>query len=288
MSLPEKMKQFHTPAAMQAWSDQQRRDGFKLAVVPTMGALHDGHLRLIDVARERCDGVIVTIFVNPIQFNRPDDFSKYPRTIDDDADQCRARGVHALYLPTPEVMYPEGYETYVHPGSLADPLCGGGRPGHFKGVTTVVAKLFNATLPHQAIFGEKDFQQLAIIRRMTRDLDFPIEIVGVPTVREPDGLAMSSRNVRLLPEDRTAAVCIPRSIEAVKVAVAGGERSAAVLAGIAAQEIGHERRARIEYLDVRDPDTLQPVHVLRRPTLMAFAVWFGDVRLIDNVVLQPG
>ena len=166
------------------------------------------------------------------------------------------------------------------------PLCGAGRPGHFRGVTTVVSKLFNATAPHFGVFGQKDFQQLAIIRRMTKDLDFGIEIVGVPTVREPDGLAMSSRNVRLKPEDRVAAVCIPRAIEHVRVAVAEGERSAAVLAGIAAQEIGHERRARIEYLDVRDPDTLQPVHHLRRATLMAFAVWFGDVRLIDNVVLE--
>lgn len=280
------MKQFHTPMAMRAWSNQQRRDGFRLAVVPTMGALHEGHLKLIDVAHEHADGVIVTIFVNPIQFNRTDDFAKYPRTIDDDADKCRGRSVHALYLPTAEVMYPQGYETYVHPGELADPLCGAGRPGHFRGVTTVVSKLFNATTPDVGVFGQKDFQQLAIIRRMTIDLDFGVEIVGMPTVREPDGLAMSSRNVRLKPEDRIAARCIPSSIEAVKRAVADGERSAAVLAGIAAQEIGHERRARIEYLDVRDPDTLQPVHHLRRATLMAFAVWFGDVRLIDNVVLE--
>lgn len=280
------MKQFHTPMAMRAWSNQQRRDGFRLAVVPTMGALHEGHLKLIDVAHEHADGVILTIFVNPIQFNRTDDFAKYPRTIDDDADKCRGRGVHALYLPTAEVMYPQGYETYVHPGELADPLCGAGRPGHFKGVTTVVSKLFNATTPDVGVFGQKDFQQLAIIRRMTIDLDFGVKIVGMPTVREPDGLAMSSRNVRLKPEDRIAARCIPSSIEAVKRAVAEGERSAAVLAGIAAQEIGHERRARIEYLDVRDPDTLQPVHHLRRATLMAFAVWFGDVRLIDNVVLE--
>lgn len=280
------MKQFHTPMAMRAWSNQQRRDGFRLAVVPTMGALHEGHLKLIDVAHEHADGVILTIFVNPIQFNRTDDFAKYPRTIDDDADKCRGRGVHALYLPTAEVMYPQGYETYVHPGELADPLCGAGRPGHFQGVTTVVSKLFNATTPDVGVFGQKDFQQLAIIRRMTIDLDFGVEIVGMPTVREPDGLAMSSRNVRLKPEDRIAARCIPSSIEAVKRAVAEGERSAAVLAGIAAQEIGHVRRARIEYLDVRDPDTLQPVHHLRRATLMAFAVWFGDVRLIDNVVLE--
>ena len=280
------MKQFHTPMAMRAWSNQQRRDGFRLAVVPTMGALHEGHLKLIDVAHEHADGVIVTIFVNPIQFNRTDDFAKYPRTIDDDADKCRGRSVHALYLPTAEVMYPQGYETYVHPGELADPLCGAGRPSHFRGVTTVVSKLFNATTPDVGVFGQKDFQQLAIIRRMTIDLDFGVEIVGMPTVRVPDGLAMSSRNVRLKPEDRIAARCIPSSIEAVKRAVADGERSAAVLAGIAAQEIGHERRARIEYLDVRDPDTLQPVHQLRRATLMAFAVWFGDVRLIDNVVLE--
>jgi pantoate--beta-alanine ligase len=280
------MKQFHTPAAMQAWSDTERMGGHRIAVVPTMGALHDGHLQLIDVAREHADRVIVTIFVNPIQFNRNDDFAKYPRTIDDDANLCRARGVNALYLPTTEVMYPDGFETYVNPGTLADPLCGSGRPGHFRGVTTVVTKLFTATKPHVGVFGQKDFQQLAIIRRMAVDLDFGIEIVGMPTVREDDGLAKSSRNVRLSPTERIAARCIPRALDAARAAVAAGERSAAVIAGIAAQEIGHEPLARIEYLDVRNPDTLQPVHHLDGPTLLATATWVGDVRLIDNVVLE--
>jgi pantoate--beta-alanine ligase len=281
------MKQFHTPAAMQQWSLAERAAGHRIAVVPTMGALHEGHLTLIDEAKHHADRVIVTLFVNPIQFNRPDDFSKYPRTVDDDAAQCRARGVAALYLPTPEVMYPPGYETYVHPGSLADYLCGAGRPGHFRGVTTVVTKLFNATQPHAAVFGQKDFQQLAIIRRMTVDLDFPVEVIGVPTVREADGLAMSSRNVRLSPVERQAAACIPRALKAAEAAVRAGERSAAVIAGLAAQEIGHEPLARIEYLDVRDPSTLESVHHLHGPTLLATATWVGDVRLIDNIVLEP-
>jgi pantoate--beta-alanine ligase len=272
---------------MQAWSYAERVAGRRVAVVPTMGALHEGHLHLIDIAHEHAMRVIVTIFVNPIQFNRTDDFAKYPRTIDDDADQCRAKGVGALYLPTAEVMYPTGYETYVVPGTLADPLCGSGRPGHFRGVTTVVSKLFNATQPQVAVFGQKDFQQLAIIRRMTIDLDFPIEIVGVPTVREADGLAMSSRNVRLSPAERIAARCIPRGLDAAAAAVHDGERSAAVIAGIAAQQIGQEPLARIEYLDVRDPDTLQPVHHIDGPTLLATATWVGDVRLIDNVILEP-
>lgn len=279
------MKQFHTPKAMQAWSDAERIAGHRVVVVPTMGALHHGHLQLVETAKQHGDRVIVTIFVNPIQFNRNDDFAKYPRTVDDDAAQCRAAGVHALYLPTTEVMYPDGYETYVVPGALGDPLCGAGRPGHFRGVTTVVTKLFMATRPHAAVFGQKDFQQLAIIRRMTTDLDFGIEVIGMPTVREADGLAMSSRNVRLSPTDRVAARCIPRALDAAKAAFARGERSAAVIAGIAAQEIGHEPLARIEYLDVRDPDTLQPVHHIDGPTLLATATWVGDVRLIDNVLI---
>ena len=281
------MKQFHTPSAMQHWADEQRRAGHRIAIVPTMGALHEGHLHLIDIAHQHAERVIVTIFVNPIQFNRTDDFAKYPRTIDDDADKCRLRTVHALYLPTAEVMYPAGYETYVVPGQLADSLCGAGRPGHFKGVTTVVTKLFNATRPDVAIFGEKDFQQLAILRRMTDDLDFGIDIVGVPTVREPDGLAKSSRNVRLSPDDRLAARCIPEALQAAQRSVLAGERSAAMLAGQAAQHIGQELAARIEYLDVRDPATLQPVHHLTGPTLLAAAVWVGEVRLIDNIILTP-
>ena len=281
------MRRFLTPAAMHTWADEQRSAGHRIALVPTMGALHAGHMHLIEVAKEHADVVVASIFVNPIQFNRADDFTKYPRTLDDDALKCAKAGVQGLYLPTSDMMYPDGYETHVLPGALADPLCGAGRPGHFRGVTTVVTKLFNAAKPHVGIFGQKDFQQLAIIRRMAIDLDTGINIVGVPTVREDDGLAMSSRNARLSRAERFAARCVPDAINVATRAVADGELSAAVIAGMAGQEIGHQRLAQVEYIDIRDPDTLHPVHHLDGPTLLAIAIWIGDVRLIDNVILTP-
>jgi pantoate--beta-alanine ligase len=281
------MRRFLTSAAMHTWADEQRLAGHRIAIVPTMGALHAGHMHLIEIAKKHADKVVVSIFVNPIQFNRPDDFAKYPRNLDDDAWRCGEAGVDGLYLPTSDMMYPDGYETYVLPGALAEPLCGAGRPGHFRGVTTVVTKLFNAAKPHVGVFGQKDFQQLAIIRRMAIDLDTGIEIVGVPTVREEDGVAMSSRNARLSRAERFAAQCVPDAINVAVGAVADGETSAAVIAGMAAQEIGHQRLAQVEYIDVRDPGSLQPVHRLQGPTLLAIAIWIGDVRLIDNVILTP-
>jgi pantoate--beta-alanine ligase len=208
------METFNEPTAMQAWAERERTAGRRLALVPTMGALHDGHRCLVETAHRHGDRVVVSVFVNPIQFNRRDDFDLYPRTLAADAALCDTAGAHAVYAPSGSAMYPEGYETHVEPGTLADPLCGAGRPGHFRGVTTVVSKLFNAVRPHVALFGEKDYQQLAVIRRMTADLDFGIEIVGVPTVREPDGLALSSRNRRLGVDDRQAAVCVPRALAA--------------------------------------------------------------------------
>jgi len=204
---------FDAPGAMSAWSGRQRVAGQRVALVPTMGALHDGHLALIDEARSHADLVVVSIFVNPLQFNRSDDFDAYPRPIDDDLALCAAHGVDAVYAPRATAMYPAGFETHVSPGSLAEVLEGAQRPGHFRGVTTVVAKLFGAVRPHVAVFGQKDFQQLAIIRRMTTDLDMGIEIVGMATVREADGLAMSSRNRRLSPAQRDAAVCNQRSAD---------------------------------------------------------------------------
>jgi len=191
------METLGTPHAMQAWSDAAHRAGRRIALVPTMGALHAGHLALVAEARRRADVVVVSIFVNPMQFNRRDDFERYPRTLDDDAAQCAAAGADAVYAPSPAAMYPEGFASHVEVARLTEPLCGAARPGHFRGVTTVVTKLFLAVRPDVAVFGEKDFQQLAVMRRMTADLDFGIEIVGMPTIREADGLAMSSRN-RLL------------------------------------------------------------------------------------------
>lgn len=282
------MQTFTESRAMQAWADAERLAGRRIAFVPTMGALHRGHLHLVEQAHRRADRVVVSVFVNPIQFNRRDDFDLYPRTLDEDAALCRDAGVHALYAPSPGAMYPEGFQTHVEPGNLADPLCGAGRPGHFRGVTTVVSKLFNAVRPHAALFGEKDYQQLAIVRRMTADLDFGIEIVGVPTVREADGLALSSRNRRLSVEDRQAALCVPRALDAAAAAVAQGERRASVVRDRAAATIATEPRGRLEYAELRDADTLHEVDAVVAPTLLALAVWVGGVRLIDNRVLVPG
>lgn len=273
------------PSAMREWSRARAADHRVVSLVPTMGALHDGHVALINEARRRSDDVVVSIFVNPLQFDRPADFSTYPRPIDDDLARCAAEGVDAVYAPTPPAMYPPGFETHVQPGALADVLEGAQRPGHFRGVTTVVTKLFAAVEPRAAVFGEKDFQQLAIIRRMTRDLDLGIDIIGVSTVREPDGLAMSSRNRRLTSEQRAAAVCVPRSLEALASAAAGGVRDAAQLVRTAQAIVEREPMARFEHLELVDADTLHAVEELPDEpgrVVALTAVWFGDVRLIDN------
>ena len=270
-----------------AWTGGERRAGHRVVLVPTMGALHAGHLRLVEVAHDHGDRVVVSIFVNPIQFNRADDFEHYPRTLADDEARCAEAGVHALYLPHVSEMYPPGFQTYVEPGPLAEPLCGAGRPGHFRGVTTVVTKLFHAVRPDVAVFGQKDFQQLAIVRRMTADLDFGIEIVGVPTVREHDGLALSSRNKLLTPDNRAAAVCVPRALEAAAKAVAAGHKAGPWIVDAAVSVIEAEPVAKLEYCELRDPDTLELMDELDRPGLLATAIWFGPVRLIDNVVLRP-
>ncbi len=276
------MQVFTNPAEMSAWSDAQRVAGRRVGVVPTMGALHEGHLALVDEARRHADVVVVTIFVNPLQFNRPDDFAAYPRPIDDDLALCRDRGVDAVYAPTAADMYPEGFQTHVEPGALAELLEGAHRPGHFRGVTTVVAKLFGATRPHVAVFGEKDYQQLTIVRRMVTDLDMGIEIVGLPTVREADGVAMSSRNRRLTPEQRTAAVCVPRSLDAVQRALAGGVTDVAELVSIGRAVVDAEPLARFEHLEIIDTDRLTPLETVAVTAQAVTAVWFGEVRLIDN------
>lgn len=275
-----------TPAQMREWSRAHRADGARIGVVPTMGALHRGHLALVDAVRERADRVIVTIFVNPLQFNESTDFDHYPRPIDDDLDTCRRAGVDAVYAPTAATMYPPGFQTHVEPGDLADRLEGPRRPGHFRGVTTVVTKLLNATLPDVAAFGQKDFQQLAIVRRLVRDLDLTVEVLGVPIVREPDGLALSSRNVRLAPDDRSAALVISRSLREAADAFAAGERDAAVLRSLALDRITAEPRADVEYVEVVDALSLEPGERAEPPACILTAVWFGDVRLIDNMLLD--
>ena len=276
------------PRAMQTWADAERRADRRIALVPTMGALHEGHLELIRVARTRADRVVVSIFVNPIQFNRRDDFERYPRTLDADAGLCATAGVDVIYAPAAGAMYPEGFASGVEVAGISEPLCGRTRPGHFRGVTTVVTKLFNAVRPHCAAFGEKDWQQLAVIRRMAADLDTGIEIVGVPTVREADGIALSSRNRLLGAEARQAARCVPRALDAAADAVAAGETAARSVADRAAAVIADEPQARLEYAEVRDPDALTELEEVTGPALLAVAVWVGGVRLIDNRILNPG
>ncbi len=276
-----------TPATMRAWSAERHRRGRRIALVPTMGALHAGHLALIDEAARHGDDVVVSVFVNPLQFNQRDDFDRYPRDLDDDLAQCRRKAVAAVYAPTARAMYPDGFQTHVEPGALAEPLEGASRPGHFRGVTTVVAKLFNAVRPDAAVFGEKDFQQLAIVRRMVLDLDMGIEIVGLPTVREPAGLAMSSRNARLDAAQRTAARVVPAALDAVAAAALTRDTTeVADLIRAGADVIAAEPLARLDHLDLVDPDTLEPVEDARGQMLASIAVWFGDVRLIDNRLLN--
>jgi pantoate--beta-alanine ligase len=274
-----------TPAELSSWSQHHRADGRRVALVPTMGALHSGHLALVDCAREHADVVAVSIFVNPLQFDRPDDFAAYPRPIDDDLDICRAAGVDAVYAPVAATMYPPLFDTAVLPGRLGDVLEGAQRPGHFRGVATVVAKLLNAAQPDVAVFGQKDFQQLAVIRRMVTDLDMPVRIIGMPTVREADGVALSSRNRRLSPAQRTAAVCVPRMLDAVRAAFAAGTTSAAALVAGGRAVVDAEPLARFEHLEFVHPDTLDPVEVVDARTVAVTAVWFDDVRLIDNTTL---
>jgi pantoate--beta-alanine ligase len=275
-----------TPDEMRGWSRRRIEARERIGVVPTMGALHGGHLALIEAIRDRADVVVVTIFVNPLQFNQPADFDHYPRPIDDDLATCTDAGVDAVYAPTAATMYPQGFQTAVEPGELAERLEGPMRPGHFRGVTTVVAKLFGAVRPDVAAFGQKDFQQLAIVRRMVSDLDLGVEVVSVPIVREPDGLAHSSRNVRLTPAARAAAPVLSRSLRRAAAAFADGERDADRLCALVTGEINGERAASLEYVEVVDALTLESVDRADRSTAILVAAWFGDVRLIDNVVLQ--
>jgi pantoate--beta-alanine ligase len=275
-----------TPAEVRALSRTERRAGRRVALVPTMGALHDGHRSLITSAASLADTVVVSIFVNPIQFDRADDFEAYPRLPVEDLALCASAGAAIVYLPDVEHVYPPDFDTHVEPGALASVLEGEHRPGHFTGVATVVTKLFGAVEPDLAVFGEKDFQQLAVIRRMTADLDLGIEIVAAPTQREPDGLAMSSRNRRLDPTARRAAVAIPDGLAAAQAAIADGEHRVEALTDIVRD---HLRQAEaIDYIAIVDPDTLAPFADLLaddgspRPAVALVAAWFGGVRLIDN------
>ncbi len=270
---------------MRARIEDLRRDGRRIAVVPTMGALHDGHLALLRAARARADVVVLTIFVNPTQFGPHEDLTRYPRDEAGDLAKARSCGIDLAFCPDAAAMYPAGAQTVIEVRELQQPLCGASRPGHFAGVATIVAKLFHATLPHLAVFGEKDYQQLAIIRRMVRDLDFAIEIASIPIVREPDGVALSSRNAYLSPEQRIAARALATGLAGAEAAFKSGERSAAALLAAARAPIEAASGARIDYLELRDADELTPVDRVERRAVLALAVYFGTTRLLDNRVL---
>jgi pantoate--beta-alanine ligase len=273
------------PSAMRARVEDLRRDGRRIAVVPTMGALHEGHLTLLREARKRADIVILTIFVNPTQFGPKEDLSRYPRDEAGDIAKAKTCGIDLAFCPEAPAMYPPGAQTFIEVRELQKPLCGASRPGHFAGVATVVTKLFNITKPHLAVFGEKDYQQLAIIRRMVRDLDFGIEIVGVPIVRESDGLALSSRNAYLSPEDRSAALALSKGLAAAEAKFKAGERDAAALVAAARGVLEAEPRVRIDYLELRDADELTEIAKVDKRAVMAVAAFLGTTRLIDNRVL---
>jgi pantoate--beta-alanine ligase len=254
-------------------------------VVLTMGALHEGHLALVRRARTENDHVFVSIFVNPTQFGPSEDLAAYPRDMERDLRLLEPLGVDLVWTPTPEIMYPDGYQTWVQVEALTDPLEGAMRPGHFRGVTTVVAKLFNGVQPARAYFGQKDAQQVAVIRRMARDLNFPLEVVVCPTVREPDGLAMSSRNAYLDPEQRRAATVLYRALSAAKEAYEAGERDAEKLRAIMRETLAAEPLARMQYVSCANYDTLEELETVSGKALLSMAVFVGKTRLIDNMVL---
>lgn len=272
-------------APLRAAVARRRAEGSTIGLVPTMGALHAGHGRLIERARRECGTVVVSIFVNPIQFNQAEDLARYPRTLEADLDYCARLGVDIVFAPGEAEMYPAPQLAFVEVERLTDHLCGRFRPGHFRGVATVVMKLFMIVRPDRAYFGQKDAQQLAVIRRMVADLNIPVEIVAVPTVREPDGLALSSRNVRLSGQEREAAAVLYRGLEAARQAAARGLRDAGRLKQIAQEIFAARSEVRIEYLEIVDGD-MQPIETVSGPALLAVAAWVGTTRLIDNMPLE--
>ena len=259
----------------------------RLGLVPTMGALHEGHLSLVRAAKAQCDAVAVSIFVNPTQFGPTEDLSKYPRQFDRDCRLLEKEGVDILFAPPVEEIYPNGAVTWVLVEGLSEKLDGRSRPGHFRGVTTIVAKLFHILEPEAAFFGQKDAAQLAVIRRMVQELNFRVEIVACPIVREPDGLAMSSRNAYLNPEERGRALVLQRSLQRAQQEFQAGERMAAKLISAAKDVLAREPHVALDYLEIVDPDTLDPVERISQTTLVAVAAYIGSTRLIDNIVIDP-
>jgi pantoate--beta-alanine ligase len=279
------VQEITSTAEMRAWADRARGAGQRIGLVPTMGYLHDGHLSLVAVARRRADACVASIFVNPLQFGPSEDLDRYPRDLPRDRAALRAAGVDVLYLPSAAEMYPPHFQTEVTVSRVTAGLCGRSRPGHFSGVTTVVTKLFNAVKPHVAVFGEKDFQQLAVIRRMATDLDTGIDVVGAPIVREPDGVAMSSRNAYLSADERAAARCLSRALAAARGALAAGARDAAALLAAVHAVLDAEPLARVDYAELVDVESLEPVDRVVGSAVLALAVFIGCTRLIDNTIL---
>jgi len=279
------MRICRTIAAMRAACRELRRAGRRLGFVPTMGALHAGHLSLVRAARAQCGVVAVSLFVNPLQFGPKEDYGRYPRSFEQDCALLEAEGVELLFAPSVEEMYPAGAVTYVTVEGLSERLCGRSRPGHFRGVTTVVSKLFHIVEPDAAFFGQKDAAQSSILRRMVRDLDLPIAMVICPIVREADGLAMSSRNLYLTAEQRRAATVLFRALERVRELAEAGERGSLALAAAALKVLASEPEVRVDYVEVVDNDTLEPVAEVSRGALVAVAAYLGETRLIDNILL---
>ncbi|UJW84236.1 pantoate--beta-alanine ligase [Devosia sp. SL43] len=275
-----------TVAEVRAWR-RALPAGQALGFVPTMGALHAGHISLMELAKGRAAATIASIFVNPLQFGPKEDLAKYPRPIEQDLALLERAGVDALFLPEVSALYPEGASTFVVEEDVSGPMCGAVRPGHFRGVTTVVLKLFNIVQPDLAVFGQKDAQQCAVIERMVRDLALPVEIMRGPIVREPDGLALSSRNIYLSPEDRAAAPLIYESLQAARTAFEGGERQAAMIAAIGRKVMATDARFTLQYWDVRDPMTLEALTTIPAGAgaLFAVAAHLGPTRLIDNITV---
>ena len=277
-----------TISDMRAWTRTQRGAGRRIGLVPTMGYLHEGHLALVDEAKRRTDAVVLSIFVNPLQFGPQEDLARYPRDLPRDRSLAQGRGVDALFVPSIEMMYPAGSEVRVTPGATAERWEGAARPGHFTGVLTVVAKLFHLVQPDLACFGQKDIQQLTLIRRMVRDLDWPIELAAVPTIREPDGLAMSSRNAYLNTDERRQARALSRALVAAHRSFCEGERQAARLEDGMRRVLNAEPSVRVEYIAIVEPEGLSPVTTADGRTIVALAARVGSTRLIDNISLAQG
>jgi len=274
---------------MQRLSIEYKRQGKTVGLVPTMGYLHEGHTSLINIAHKYADVVVVSIFVNPIQFGPSEDYDRYPRDIERDKEILEKMGVDVMFYPSVDDMYPKGFTTYVEVKGLSDKLCGRYRPGHFRGVTTVVAKLFNIVMPDVAVFGEKDAQQAIIIKRMVRDLNFPVKIIVGPTVREPDGLAMSSRNEYLTEEERKVAPAIYQSLLLAKGLVEQGERDTSKIIAAMQEFLSKYDRIKVEYIEIVDKEELNPIERLEKgEALIAIAAYLGKARLIDNISVKVG